>query len=103
MFTPPIYGQDVRDLVLHAVADAPPPNWVRVEVRLLSSLSPPIDTRPERAVHTKSRHTVDTRHTPRLSRPPPTAHLSLSQPSHPDRDTAPRRVKNVTPVHRLDI
>lgn len=26
--------QDIRDLVLHLAADAPPPSWVRVEVRL---------------------------------------------------------------------
>jgi len=30
-FTP---SQDVRDLVLHIIADAPPPNWVKVEVCL---------------------------------------------------------------------
>ena len=28
--------QDVRDLVLHIIGDAPPPNWVKVEVRFLS-------------------------------------------------------------------
>ena len=25
--------QDIRDLVLHVIADAPPPNWLRVDVR----------------------------------------------------------------------
>lgn len=26
--------QDIRDLVLHIVADAPPPNWLRTDVCL---------------------------------------------------------------------
>lgn len=28
--------QDVRDLVLHIIADAPPPNWVKIQVRFFS-------------------------------------------------------------------
>jgi hypothetical protein len=28
-------NQDVRDLVLHIIADAPPPSWIRVQVSLL--------------------------------------------------------------------
>jgi len=28
----PVSSQDVRGLVLHIIADAPPPNWVKVEV-----------------------------------------------------------------------
>ena len=27
--------QDIRDLVLHIIADAPPPSWIRVQVSLL--------------------------------------------------------------------
>ena len=30
-------AQDIRELVLHLAADAPPPSWVRVEVRLDST------------------------------------------------------------------
>ena len=29
------YNQDIRDLVLHIIADAPPPSWIRVQVSLL--------------------------------------------------------------------
>ena len=28
-------NQDIRDLVLHIIADAPPPSWIRVQVSLL--------------------------------------------------------------------
>jgi hypothetical protein len=31
------YLQDIRDLVLHVIADAPPPNWLQVDVGLLTS------------------------------------------------------------------
>jgi hypothetical protein len=27
--------QDVRDLALHLTADAPPPNWLRINVRII--------------------------------------------------------------------
>lgn len=64
------------DLTLHTIADVPPPNWVGIEVRPISSLFSNIDARPERADHPKSRHTLDTYpgHTPLLSCPPPRAH-----------------------------
>ena len=54
-----------------------------------------IDARPERAVHTKCRYTLGTKHTPRLSRPPqpPTAHPHI----------APKRVKYPAPIHRLHV
>ena len=29
------YHQDIRDLVLHIIADAPPPSWIRLQVCLL--------------------------------------------------------------------
>ena len=32
VFFPTFSPQDIRDLVLHLAADAPPPSWVRVEV-----------------------------------------------------------------------
>lgn len=33
-------SQDIRDLVLHIAADAPPPSWVKVEVLSLSIFHP---------------------------------------------------------------
>ncbi|KAH0828120.1 hypothetical protein J3R83DRAFT_3791 [Lanmaoa asiatica] len=39
-----IHIDDVRDLVLHIVADSPPPNWVKIDVRPFSLLSPQIST-----------------------------------------------------------
>lgn len=41
--------QDVRDLVLHIIADAPPPNWVRIDVRLFPFPPSPNTTRPQNA------------------------------------------------------
>ena len=104
MFTLPAHTQDVCDLALHTVADAPPPNWVSVEVRLLCSLSSPIDTRPERAVHTKSRrHTLDTRYTPRLCRPPPhrppQPQPTLTSQSRYRSQTCPTRHSRSLPRH----
>ncbi len=29
--------QDIRDLAIHIIGDAPPPNWLRIEVRLCSN------------------------------------------------------------------
>lgn len=34
-------NQDIRDLVLHIIADAPPPSWIRVQVSLLCLHSRP--------------------------------------------------------------
>ena len=75
-----LHAKDVLDLVLRCIADAPPPNWVKIEVPLLCCLSPHIDARPERAA--KSRYARDTRHTTRLSRPPSAAHFNHSQPEY---------------------
>ena len=96
LVTPPTYTQDVRDLVLHLIADCPP-NWVKIEVRSVCSLSSHIDACPERTVHTKSCYTLLIPGILRdfLALPPATtARFSRSRPSHPDRDTAPERVKH---------
>ena len=76
----------MRDLVLLT----PPPNWVKVEVRLLSSISTLVQRGP-----TKSCYTLGNRHTLWLSRPPST--VGHSQHANHDRDTAPKRVKCPVP------
>lgn len=30
--------EDIRDLVLHIIGDAPPPNWVKVQVSILYAM-----------------------------------------------------------------
>ena len=93
---PPAHAQDVRDLVLHLIADCPP-NWVKIEVRSVCSLSSHIDACPERTVHTKRCYTLLIPGILRdfLALPPATtARFSRSRPSHPDRRfcSPPRRL-----------
>jgi RNA exonuclease 1 len=65
LFTPFIYStylgeQDVRDLVLHIIADAPPPSWIRVQVSLPSACLHFLHTPPflEPAHHSKASRPV---------------------------------------------
>lgn len=44
-----VIGQDVRDLVLHLAADAPPSSWVRVEVCYKETIHTPLQYLPAHA------------------------------------------------------
>lgn len=91
--------KDVRDLGLHIIADSPPPNWVKIEVRALIEYS----QLPELSLHRKSGRATHTRHTTRFSCPPTPSHLRDRQPKHSDRDTPPRPLANLAPVHRFNF
>ena len=85
VFIPPTHAQDVHDLVLHCIADAPPPNWSKSRYTcLLSSLSTHIDARPERVVHKNSSQSWYQAHSPTFSPPPlPTPATTTTGPHIP--------------------
>ena len=105
LFSPFIYStylgqQDVRDLVLHIIADAPPPSWIRVQVSFPSAclhfLHAPLFVEP--AHHSKASRPPRSGSYVHSTFPPPPPYLlhRESQRSYPY--TRPTRSSTANPT-----
>lgn len=92
--------QDVRDLVLHIIADAPPPSWVRVQVRHSPACIHFLHARPslESAIHPKA--SCPPRSWPHIHSafPSSPSHLLHRESQRPHRNTCPTKSTTVETI-----
>ena len=92
-------------MALHIIADAPSPNWVKIEVPFPALWCPFISPMLvlESAVHPKGCYIVDTRNPAILSLPLPAPNISHCQPKHTSFHTSSVRIRYTHPIHRFDL